>query len=68
VNVIGVHKMAAYSVAEIGAMGAARISIGSGLARVTHQAILDAGRAMMAGDLTPLQGAASGDEVDSFLS
>ena len=67
-NVIGVHKMAAYSVAEIGAMGAARISIGSGLARVTHQAILDAGRAMMAGDLTPLQGAASGDEVDSFLS
>lgn len=68
VNVIGVHKMAALSVAEIGALGAARISIGSGLARVTHQVILDAGRAMMAGDLTPLQGAASADEVDGFLS
>jgi len=68
VNVIGVHKMAAHSVAEIGAMGAARISIGSGLARVTHQAILDAGRAMLAGDLTPLQGAASGDEVDGLLN
>ncbi len=67
VNVIGVHKMAAHSVAEIGAMGAARISIGSGLARITHQAILDAGRAMMDGDLTPLQGAASGDEIDGML-
>ena len=67
VNVIGVHKMAALSVAEIGALGAARISIGSGLARVTHQALLDAGRAMMTGDLTPLQGAASGDEVDGYL-
>lgn len=68
VNVIGVHKMAGLSVAEIGALGAARISIGSGLVRVTHQAILDAGRAMLAGDLTPLQGAASGEEIDGFLT
>ena len=60
--------MAGLSVAEIGALGAARISIGSGLVRVTHQAILDAGRAMLAGDLTPLQGAASGEEIDGFLT
>ena len=49
-------------------MGAARISVGGTLARLTHMAILNAARAMLDdGDLSPLGQAASGLEIDAML-
>ncbi len=67
VNVLAVGKMAAHSVAELGALGAARISVGSALSRLTHKVILEAGAAMLGGDLTPLMAAPKGDAVDDYL-
>lgn len=67
VNVLAVREMAKLGVAGIAALGAARISIGSALARVTHRAIIDAGAAMAKGDLSALLGGASGAEVDPLL-
>lgn len=49
------------------AMGVARISLGSALARATHQVIRDAGRAMFGeGDFSKLGGIGAG-EVDGYL-
>jgi len=49
--------------------GAARISIGSALARATHRVIHDAGRAMFEqGDFSLLTGGLAGDEVDALLT
>ncbi|MEM7190767.1 MAG: isocitrate lyase/phosphoenolpyruvate mutase family protein [Pseudomonadota bacterium] len=67
VNVLAVGKMTAHSVAEIGAMGAGRISIGGALARVTHALILKAAREIMGGDLSALAAAASAGEIDAIL-
>lgn len=67
VNVLAVGKMASHSVAEMGALGAARISVGSALSRLTHKVILEAGAAMLGGDLTPLMAAPKGDSVDGYL-
>ena len=54
--------------ADFAAMGAARLSLGSSLARVTHRAIRDAARAMFgAGDFSPLSKAMPGGEVDALL-
>ncbi|MEQ9037108.1 MAG: isocitrate lyase/phosphoenolpyruvate mutase family protein [Silicimonas sp.] len=58
----------AISHADFAAMGAARLSLGSSLARVTHGAIRDAARAMFgAGDFSPLSKAMPGGEVDALL-
>ena len=46
----------------------ARISLGSGLARVGHAAMLAAARAALEGDFRPLAGGASGAEVDALLA
>lgn len=55
--------------ADYAALGVARISIGSALARVTHQAILDAAGPMLTdGDFSGLLGAANGTQVDKMLS
>ncbi len=69
VNVLAAGQFAHHSRAEFAAMGAARISLGSALARVTHQAILDAGHAMFDhGDFSPLTKAAPGDMIDGLLA
>ncbi len=69
VNLLAAGKMRDLTSAEIGELGVARISIGGGLARVTHQLILDAARAMLdQGDFTILKGAASVAEVEALLS
>lgn len=69
VNVLAAGAMGALSAADIGALGAARISIGGGLARVTHQTIIDGTRAMLeAGDFSVLKGAANAAEVEAMLS
>ena len=68
VNVLTAGPMLEHSVGDIAAMGAARISIGGSMARVTHQAILDATAALFGqGDLTPLKGAAKAPEIDAIL-
>ena len=68
VNVLTAGPMVRRSVAEIAAMGAARISIGGSLARVTQRVILDAMAALLGtGDLDFLRGAAKAAEIDSLL-
>lgn len=68
VNALAAGRFSKVSQAEFAAAGVARISLGSALARVTHQAILETGRAMLDdGDFTGLSNAASGDEVDKLL-
>ena len=69
VNVLVAGPYARMSRAEFAAMGAARLSLGSALARVTHRVIRDAGKAMFrAGDFTALTNGMSGGEVDALLS
>ena len=68
VNALVTARDAGATQADFAAMGVARISIGSSLARVTHGAIVNAGRAMLQdGDFTAFRAAASGDEVDRLL-
>lgn len=57
-----VHPLSAY--AEI---GAARISLGSALARATHRVLLDTGSALLGGDFSPLGNTVSGGKVDALL-
>ena len=55
--------------ADYAAMGAARLSLGSSLARVTHGVIRDTAQAMFgAGDFSPLSKAMPGGDVDALLS
>lgn len=68
VNVLAAGHYAQVPMAQYAKMGAARISVGSGLARVTHAALMRAGELMLSGgDFTGLQGAASGAVVDDLL-
>jgi 2-methylisocitrate lyase-like PEP mutase family enzyme len=68
VNALAAGPHAKLSRAEFAAMGVARISIGSALARATHRVIDEAARAMFgAGDFTPLTRGLSGDTVDALL-
>ena len=53
---------------EYAAMGAARLSLGAALARVTHGAIRDAADAMFGtGDFSPLSKAMPGGDVNALL-
>lgn len=68
VNVLAVGPYAKYSLADFAKIGIARISLGSALARVTHRAIHDTGKAILAdGDFAGLRQAMPGGEVDKFL-
>lgn len=68
VNALAAGRFARVSLAQFAAAGVARVSLGSALARLTHQVIVDAGRAMFdGGDFKPLTGAASGAEIDRML-
>lgn len=69
VNVLVAGPYAAHSRELYAAMGAARLSLGSALARVTHKAIFDTGRAMFdMGDFSLLQNGMPGGAVDKLLS
>lgn len=69
VNVLIAGPFAAHPISDFAKIGAARLSLGSSLARVTHQAILTAGRAMFAhGNFSPLSGGADGAEIGALLS
>ncbi len=68
VNVLAAGPYSNYSRADFAAIGIARISLGSALARVTHRAIHDTGSAILAnGDFSGLSAAMPGDDVDKFL-
>lgn len=67
-NALAAGPFAKLSLADFAAMGVARVSLGSALARVTHRAIDEAAQAMLgAGDFTPLTRGMSGDAVDHLL-
>ena len=69
VNALAAGPYAKVTMAEFAAIGVARISLGSALARVTHRAIRDAAVAMFgAGDFTPLGQGMPGSEVDAMLA
>ncbi|GGA23288.1 isocitrate lyase/PEP mutase family protein [Neptunicoccus cionae] len=62
------RKYTALTRAQYAEMGVARISLGSALARVTHQAILDAAKPFLEdGDFSKLAGAADGSNIDRML-
>ncbi|MEM7069587.1 MAG: isocitrate lyase/phosphoenolpyruvate mutase family protein [Pseudomonadota bacterium] len=68
VNVLCAGRLVAHSVEELANAGVARISLGSMLSRVTHQAILKASQEMFGnGSFEQLQAAASGSEIDALL-
>ncbi len=68
VNILGVGPYAKMSREEIGGLGAARISIGGALARVTHAALIDATSKMLEnGDLSGLLAGVGADVVDPLL-
>lgn len=69
VNVLAAGQYSKHSLAEYAALGAARISLGSALARATHRVIHDAARDMFgAGDFTALGTGLSGAEVDKLIT
>ena len=68
VNALAVGPLAGLSRADFARMGVARISLGAALARVTHRAIVDLGRAILAeGDFSGLAQAIPGAEIDRLL-
>jgi len=68
VNILAAGPLLAHGRDELAEAGVARISLGSGLARVAQAAFLAAGRSALGGDFRPLAGAAPGKEVDELLA
>lgn len=68
VNLLAAGKMRDLTVAEMAALGVARISIGGGLARVAQQVTLDVTRAMLEqGDFAGLKAGARSPDIDKYL-
>lgn len=68
VNALAAGRYTGVSRSEFAALGVARISLGSALARTTHRLIHDAGIAMFEqGDFSPLGAVISGAAVDRLL-
>ncbi|GGL75006.1 isocitrate lyase/PEP mutase family protein [Wenxinia marina] len=69
VNVLIAGAMRGHTVAEFAAAGAARLSLGSSLARVTHRTIRDAAEEMFGdGRFERLGNSLGGDIVDALLT
>jgi 2-methylisocitrate lyase-like PEP mutase family enzyme len=69
VNALAAGPFTKVTRAEFAALGVARISLGSALARATHRVIADAATAMFSsGDFTPLGNSVSGKIVDELLN
>ncbi len=64
VNALAVGRYTQYSRADFANAGVARISVGSALARTTHNIIQDAGDAMINGDFSKLK---SAKNIDAML-
>lgn len=68
VNALAAGPLARLTVAEIGAAGARRISVGSQVARLTHRAIRDSVREMLDdGSFASFGNSIRGTEVDALL-
>jgi 2-methylisocitrate lyase-like PEP mutase family enzyme len=68
VNGLAAGPFTKLSRADFAALGVARISLGSALARITHKAIVDAATAMFgSGDFTPLGKGIAGSKIDELL-
>ncbi len=68
VNVLVAGSYAGHSRTEFAAMGAARLSLGSALARATHKTLYDAAQAIFTGgDFSMLSNALPGDIADKLL-
>lgn len=68
VNALAAGSFARQNLADFAALGVARVSLGSALARVTHRVIQDASAAMFgSGDFSTLTLAANGDEIDKLM-
>ncbi len=68
VNLLAAGAMRDLTRDQMGALGAARISIGGGLARITQKVIVDGTRAMLErGDFTVLKGGPRSAELDAML-
>ena len=68
VNVLIAGPYAKEPLSHYAAMGAARLSLGGSLARITHRAILDAATAMFGpGDFTPLLHGVAGSKIDAMM-
>ncbi|WP_299076410.1 isocitrate lyase/phosphoenolpyruvate mutase family protein [uncultured Ruegeria sp.] len=69
VNILAAGDMRDLTTKQMGALGASRISIGGGLARVTQQVVIEGTQAMLErGDFTILKGAASEAEIEALLN
>ncbi len=69
VNALAAGPETGLSRADFAALGVARISLGSSLARATHRVIHDAARAMFDnGDFSPLGQGISGTKIDDLLA
>ena len=69
VNVLCAGDFTRYTKTDFATAGAARISIGSVLSRVTHRIVHDIGVAMIGhGDFSSLSNAMPGDEVEALLA
>ena len=69
VNVLTTGPLTALPRSAFAAAGVARLSLGSGLARLAHAALRDGAREILAdGDFRRLATAASGREIDALLS
>ena len=67
VNAICAGHFTQNTLAEFASAGAARISLGSSLARVTHRAIFDAATAMFGdGDFSPLSHSIDGSKIEKL--
>ena len=68
VNVLAAGPLTGVSRADLARAGAARISLGSGLARLAHASLVEATREMLeTGDFRSLARGASGGEIDRLL-
>lgn len=68
VNVLVAGPYAKHPVSTYAQMGAARLSLGSALARVTHNVIVETGQAILSeGNFSGLSAAASGAKIDKML-
>ena len=67
VNALAAGPLAKHGLADFAKAGAARISVGSGIARVTHRMVHDVGKAVIGGDFSGLALGMAGRKVDAFL-
>lgn len=68
VNALAAGPIAHLTRGELAAIGVGRISLGSSLARVTHQVILEAARVMFSDGIFDSLPRASGREIDELLA